>query len=523
MATIVEALTIAVQHQQAGSLDQAENIYRQILAFDPNQIDALHFLGLLSHQSGKSAEGIELIQRAISLNGNVAALHSNLGNVFKEQNRLAEAVACHRRAVELKPDFAEAHNNLGNALKEQGNVTDAIASYRTSVHLKPNYAEAFRNLGNALKDQGDFAEAVACNERAVELNPNFAEAHVNLGNALKEQGKFDEAIAAYRKALELKPDYALGHWNLSVVALLLGDWQLGWQEYEWRFQVKDFPNRIFSKPAWDGQPVHGKTILLYSEQGLGDTIQFVRYAPLVKQLGGNVILQCHKALFQLLQGLPGVDHLITDTDEPPTYDTHAAILSLPGIFKTTNETIPAPVPYLSASSPLIEKWKTRLAAYDGFKIGINWQGSVTFRGDRFRSIPLRNFTPLSQVPNVHLISLQKGVGTKQLTEVRNLFPVIDLADELDQDSGPFMDTAAVMKNLDLVVTSDTSIAHLAGALGVPTWVALPAVPDWRWQLSRPDNPWYPTLRLFRKSTETWKPVFQEMEQALRQMADVHSQ
>ena len=517
MATIVEALTIAIQHQQAGRLDQAEDIYRQILVFDPNQIDALHLLGLLSHQMGKSDEGIALIQRAISRNGNVAALHSNLGNVFKEQKKLAEAIACHRRALELKPDFAEAHNNLGNALKEQGGLTDAIACYRQAVRFNPNYAEAYRNLGNALKDQGDLDEAVTCNQRSLELNPNFAEAHVNLGNALKEQGKFGEAIDAYRRALTLKPDYALAHWNLSVVALLVGDWELGWQEYEWRFKVKDFPSRKFHQPAWNGQPLNGKTILLYSEQGLGDTLQFVRYAPLVKQFGGTVILQCHKALFHLLQNVPGVDNLITEADETPAFDMHAALMSLPGIFKTNIDTIPATVPYLSASEPLVEKWKSRLSAYKGFKIGINWQGSVTFRGDRFRSIPLQNFAPLSQVPNVHLISLQKGVGATQLADVQDLFPVVDFADELDQHSGPFMDTAAVIKNLDLVVTSDTSIAHLAGALSVPTWVVLPPVPDWRWLLNRADNPWYPTIKLFRRTSQDWSLVFLEIEQALRAM------
>jgi hypothetical protein len=266
---------------------------------------------------------------------------------------------------------------------------------------------------------------------------------------------------------------------------------------------------------WQGEPLAGKTILLHAEQGLGDTIQFIRYAPIVKQHGATVIVECQKPLLGLLQGCPGVDQLVGQGDAIAGFDVHAPLLSVPGILKTTVETVPARIPYLFPKPALVEHWRTRLIQLGGFKIGIAWQGNPRYPNDRFRSIPLRCFAPLAQVPAVRLISLQKGPGAEQLAEVRNLFPIADLAGELDQQSGPFVDTAAVMKNLDLVITSDTAAAHLAGALGAAVWVALPSAPDWRWSLDRCDSPWYPTMRLFRqRDWGNWQDVFEEIEQAL---------
>jgi hypothetical protein len=256
--------------------------------------------------------------------------------------------------------------------------------------------------------------------------------------------------------------------------------------------------------------------LLHAEQGLGDTIQFIRYASSVKRHGGTVIVECQKPLLELLAGCPGVDQWVGQGDELPAFDVQAPLMSLPGILKTTIETVPATIPYLFPRPALLEQWRQRLIKLDGFKIGITWQGSPKYRGDRLRSIPLRCFASLAAVPGVRLISLQKDTGSEQLAEVRDLFPVTDLAAELDQQSGAFIDTAAVMKNLDLVITSDTAAAHLSGALGVPTWVALCLMPEWRWLLERTDSPWYPTMRLFRqKKFGDWPGVFQEIETALR--------
>ena len=613
MATISEALAIAIQHHQAGRLQAAEQIYRQILAVEPSHADAVHLLGVMASQRGEHELAVQHIARAIGLKGNVAAFHNNLGEACRALHRTAEAIACYRRALELKPDYADAHNNLGIALTDQEKLDEAIACFRRAVQLKPGYAEAHNNLGNALKDQGKPDEAIACYRRALELKPDYADAHVNLaivlnargkpheaaaccrralelkpdfveahdnlgaalqhrgepdeaaacyrralelkpdfaeahnhlgtalydlgkldeaidayrrvlelkphdaeprnnlGNALRGQGKLPEAMACYDRAIELKPDFADAHWNRSLALLAAGDWQAGWPEYQWRRQTRDFIPRPFLQPLWNGEPLTGKTILLHAEQGLGDTIQFIRYAPLVKQRGATVVVACQEPLVRLLEGCAGIDQLVAHIEDIRAFDVHASLMSVPGILKTSLETIPAKVPYLIPRPELVEQWRTRLTDLDGLRVGITWQGNPAFRGDRFRSIPLGRFAPLAQIRGVRWISLQKGVGSQQLAEVRERFPVVDLGSRL-QD---FTDTAAVMKNLDLVITSDTAAAHLAGALGVPVWVALSFAADWRWLLDRSDSPWYPTMRLFRQRERgNWQAVFEAIEKAL---------
>jgi tetratricopeptide (TPR) repeat protein len=651
MPTIAEALTIAIRHHQAGRLQAAEQIYRQILAVEPNQADAWHWLGVVNAQSGNHQRAIECIHRALAVKpdwaeaeaslGNVlreqgkldeavavlqralarkpdfALAHNNLGVAFKHQGKRQEAVACYRRALELKPGFAEAHsnlgdalndqgeweeaaaccrralelkpglieayNNLGNALKGQGKLDEAAACYRRAVALKPDYAEAHNNLGNALngqgkldeaaacyrralelkpdhaeahgsladalkdqgkldeaaaccrrvlelkpdsaaahnnlggvlKDQGKLDEAVACYRRALELEPDFAQAHNNLGAVFHDQGKFDEALACYGRALELKPDYANAHHNRSLVRLLVGDFQHGWPEYEWRWRTKGYGPLPFRQPLWDGRPLQGGSILLFAEQGLGDVIQFARYAALLKASGARVIVGCQEPLLRLLARCCGIDALVGPGDDLPAIDVCASLLSLPGIFHTSLETIPADIPYLSADRALVERWREELTGIAGFKIGIAWQGSPTYRADRDRSIPLACFEPLARCRGVRLLSLQKKWGAEQLHEIAGRFPVTDLGARLDETAGAFMDTAAVMMSLDLVITSDSAIAHLAGALGVPVWVALPLVPDWRWLLDRRGSPWYPTMRLFRqKKAGNWAELFEEIKAEL---------
>jgi Flp pilus assembly protein TadD len=508
-------------------LDDAVAFCRRALALKPDFAEAHNNLGNALKDQGKLAEAVAGYRRAAELKPDFAEACSNLGNALREQGNLHEAVVCYRRALEINPNFAAAHNNLGNALREQGRLDDAVAFCRRAVELKPDFAEAHNNLGNALREQGKLDDAVARYRQALKLKPGVAEAHNNLGIALQDQGKLDQAIACYHRALALEPDYADAHFNRSLVQLLAGEFPNGWPEYEWRWQTKEFTPRHFPQPLWNGASLAGKTILLHAEQGLGDTIHFIRYAPIVKQHGGTVIVECQKPLLGLLDSffggvdrffgldLGGVDRLIGRGSGLPAFDTHAPLLSLPGILGTTMETIPAKIPYLAAKPALLEQWRTRLLTIEGFKIGISWQGNPTYRGDRFRSIPLRWFAPLAEIPGVRLISLQKGAGTEQLAEIGNLFPVTDLAGELDEQSGPFMDTAAVMKNLDLVIASDSAVAHLAGALGVPVWVALPLAPDWRWLLDRSDSPWYPTMQLFRQGQQgDWQGVFEEIKKAL---------
>ncbi len=502
---------------QQGKLDEAVACYRRALARKADYVEAHNNLGGIFRDQGKLEEAIACWRRVLELRPDVAQAHCNLGAALKDQEKLDEAAACCRRALELRPDFAEAHNNLGSIYQEQGKLDEALACFRRALELRPAYAEAHSNLGNTLTSQGKLDEAVACCRRALELNPDYAQAYSNLANALKDQGQRDEALACCRRALELKPDLAEAHLNRSVLLLAGGDFAQGWPEYEWRWQTKGVASRRFPQPLWDGGPLAGKTLLLHAEQGLGDTIQFVRYASVARQLAAAVVVECQKPLLGLLQGCPGIDRLVGQGDDLPAFDAHAPLMSVPGLLKTGLETIPAPIPYVFPSPALLEHWRQRLSQLDGFKIGIAWQGNPKHRSDRLRSTALRCFAPLAEISAVCLISLQKGAGSEQLAEVRDLFAVTDLADELDQQSGPFMDTAAVMKNVDLVIAADTAAAHLAGALGVPVWVALPFAPDWRWLLDRSDSPWYPTMRLFRqKSLGDWAGVFAEMQSALRE-------
>jgi tetratricopeptide (TPR) repeat protein len=503
-----------------GRLDEAVASFQRAVQMKPDDAVAYGNWGLALTMQGKPDEALACYRRALELKPDFAEGYSNLGRLWMDQGRIEEALACFRRALELKPEFAEAHNRLGRALQQQGKLEEAAASYRRALQSSPAFAEAHLNVGNIFKEQGRLDQAVASYHRALELKPDYADACYNLGAVFRDQGNLDGAAACYRRAVELKPDHALAHLNLALDLLLTGDWRLGWPEYQWRWRTKELIPRCFPKPPWSGESLAGKTILLHAEQGLGDTLQFIRYAPVVKQHGGTVVVECQKPLLGLLDGCPGVDQLVAEGDDLPAFDVYAPLLSLPGILKTSIETIPATVPYVLARPALVELWRKRLAGFDGFKIGITWQGNPKYRDDRFRSIPLRYFAPLARIPGVRLLSLQKGAGAEQLAEVRDLFPVTDLAAELDEQSGPFMDTAAVMKNLDLVITSDMAAAHLAGALGAPVWVALTLVPDWRWLLDRSDSPWYPTMRLFRQRERgNWQAVFEEIEKALCEQSE----
>jgi tetratricopeptide (TPR) repeat protein len=506
-------LGIALQDQ--GRLDEAVASYRRALALKPGYAMACNNLGTALKDQGKLEEAAACFRRALQLKPDDAMACSNLADALKEQGRLAEAAACYRRALELKPDFAEGYTDLGCVLRDQGNLDEAVACYRRALELKPDLAEALANLGVAVRDQGNLDEAIACQRRALELKPDFAVAHANLGIVLVDQGRLAEAMACYRRALELKPDLPEARLNRALDWLLSGDFQHGWPEYEWRWRTKGHPRLSFRQPFWDGRPLEGKTILLHAEQGLGDTIQFVRYAAWVKDRGPKVIVTCQEPLVRLLASCRGIDELIGWGNDLPPFDFHAPLLSLPGIFQTSLETVPAEVPYLFAAPLLMEQWRKRLGNLEGFKVGIGWQGSPTYAGDRWRSIPLRFFAPLAEIAKVRLVSLQKGAGRDQLAEVGDRFQVADFADEMDETAGAFMDTAAIMTQLDLVITSDTVVAHLAGALGVPVWVALPFAPDWRWLLDRDDSPWYPTMRLFRqKKQRDWAGVFDEIKTAL---------
>jgi len=469
--------------------------------------------------------------------------HYNLGVALVNQGRLEEAIAHYRQALHFDRDKVEAYNNLANVLQQTGRMDEAVGCYQQALRCRPDCAEAYTNLGTALTVLGRMDEAVACYGNALRIQPTCAEIHNNLGLALVEQGKLDDALASFDQALRLKPSFEEPRWNRSLLWLLQGDFAKGWPEYEYRWTQPSIPRRCFAQPLWDGSPLNGNTILLHAEQGLGDTLHFIRYVPLVRERGGNVIVECQPALLRLLaEGLSRKRqsaHLVGRGSPLPVFDVQAPLLSLPPIFNTSLDTIPANVPYLHADAELVEHWRQELRKSpksevrspksnaplptsdighrtSDFLVGIAWQGSPTYRYDRQRSIALGHFARLAKVEGVHLISLQKGPGAEQLRSQAVQFPVVDLGNRLDETPGAFMDTAAVMKNLDLVICSDSAVAHVAGAMGVAVWVGLPLVPDWRWLLRREDSPWYPTMRLFRqRRCDRWDDVFERVTEELK--------
>ncbi len=483
MATIAEALHAAASHYQSGNASEAQRLCREILSVEPRNAKAHYYLGLALRSLGQSDE----------------------------------AVACYRQALAIQGDYADAHFSLGVALQHQGDWAAAADSYRDAIRARPDFFEAYNNLGTLHRLQNQLEQAVECYSRALEFRPDFAEALNNLGNVFKAQGRFTEAWVCYDQAQRMQPENAKAHYNRGLMLLSVGRMAEGWPEYEWRWNCSDFPQRAFTQPRWNGEPLEGRVLLVHAEQGLGDVLQFIRYVPLLARCGGRVVVEIPAALHPLLHE-SGIQDLIARGAALPAFDLHAPLLSLPGILGRHLEDIPDRVPYLTARPSLIENWRGVVRGTPGLKVGIAWQGSATYGGDRFRSIPLTQFKPLAQA-SVELISLQKGPGSEQLAAIAGSFSVRDFGDDLDTAHGPFMDTAAIIGNLDLVVTSDTAVAHLAGALAVPTWVALPLAADWRWMRDRDDTPWYPHMRLFRQSHfDDWPPVFHRMAEELQAAA-----
>jgi tetratricopeptide (TPR) repeat protein len=536
---------------QSGKLAAAQELYEKALQENPEDPDALHFLGLLYFHRGKGAGGVEMMYRAIAARPDCSEFYCNLGLVLGQTERYEEALEVLDHAIELDPDSADAHDNRGNALDFLKRHDEALEAWRRAVSLRPDNAGIHNHLGKGLLRKGEFDQALVEFQEAVRLSPKFADAYNNLGCALNKQQNVEAALAAFRKslhlnascpealnnvgmallalgdareasihlrkAIELRPTYEDAHWNLALALLALGDYDQGWLEYEWRFHTHagHMPERSFRQPRWNGCNLTGRTLLVSCEQGLGDTIQFVRYAALLADRGIRVVLECQPPLQELLRGVKGPSQIISAGDRFPRFDAHIQLLSVPGILNTRLGDIPADVPYLQPDPQREADWKRRLAG-SGFKVGIAWQGSATFHTDATRSIPLAAFAPLAGIDGVRLMSLQKNAGIEQLAEIGDKFAIEQFDPPLDEGTGAFMDTAAVMRNLDLVITSDTSIAHLAGALGVKAWLALRFAADWRWLMDRDDSPWYPTMRLFRQQKRgDWDGVFSRMAVALR--------
>jgi tetratricopeptide (TPR) repeat protein len=479
---------------------------------NPSQADAFYKRGVCLRHLMRLEEACTSYGNALTLYPDHFDALNDRGRTLLDMWRADKALMDFRRAIEIEPNSVVALNNCGIALILLRRCEEALTILDRALSISHDLVELFNNKGNALRHLGRFDEALENYDRAITLKPDYVGAHSNRGNCLDEMGRYDEALSSYKDALALQPDHADAHWNTAVNRLRAGDLKTGWIEHEWRWKIRSFQvgHRHFKQPLWIGaEPIDGKVLLLHNEQGLGDALQFCRYVPLIAARGAHVILEIDGPLKELLSGLAGVSHCISKAETLPDFDCHCPLTSLPLAFDTTLDTIPSAVPYLSVGAQATD-WGTRLHSQNLPRIGLVWSGNPDHTNDRNRSIPLKSLLPLLNV-EAQFVSLQKDIRPGDEVVLRERSDILNLGPALQS----FVDTAALIEHLDLVVSVDTSVAHLAGALGRPVWILLPYVPDWRWLLDREDSPWYPTARLFRQSrTREWHSVVDEMHRAL---------
>ncbi len=502
--------------QKLGRADDALASSDRAIALKPGYAPGHHSRANALYDLKRWDEALASYDKAIERNPHYAQAYYNRGKALYDLKRLDEAIASYDRAIACTPDYAQAWCNRGNVLNDLERFEEALASYDKAIALKPDYAEAWSNRGTALQYLYRLEEALACHDKALALNPDYAEAHCNRGSVLNSLKRPQDALASLNRAIALDPDFAQAHFNKAITELSLGNMEDGWREFEWRLKIVEMAgNRIFPKPRLTSlDDIRDKTVLVHFEHGFGDTIQFYRYLELLHRAGARILFHAQAKLERLLSS-PGFPLTLVNLDDPTlAYDYHVPMMSLPLACGTIVQTIPAKVPYISPEDDLVRTWRDRLGG-DGFKIGICWTGSLThLKGHQGRVFPVTCFEQVSQRPGIRLISLQKGDGEGDLKSLPQGM-TIESFDDLDAGPDAFVDTAAVMTCVDLVITNDTAISHLAGALGVPSFVALQYVPDWRWMFDRADSPWYPTMRLFRQGADgDWDSVFREIETAL---------
>lgn len=528
-------------HQQ-GQLERARLAYERMLALHPGHADAMHMLGVMALQSTNYALAVERISVSVQANPVNATAQFNLGLAYKELQRFDEALSCFQQAIDLRPDYAQAFFNHALVLHATGRLDAALADFEKAIEIQPDYAQAWNNRGVVLQEQLRWEAAASSYLQATAAQPDFGQAHYNLGNALRALGRFEEAITSYDAAIALEADaayafnnrglalqelqrsaqaiasydaaiaiqanYADAYWNKAIELLLCGDFAQGWKLYEWRWQRDAFTSRKrdFAQPLWLGDgPLVGKTVLLHAEQGLGDSIQFCRYARNVQALGAHVLLEVPRPLMSLFASLEGVSQIIEKGAPLPQFDYHCPLLSLPLAFQTRLENLPSRTPYLASTAPQRDRWQRRLGPRTKPRVGLVWSGNALDRNDLQRSMRLQDLLPYLS-SDFEFICLQKEMRPAdqhliQTSQIRFFGAQIE----------DFSDTAALCDLVDLVISVDTSVAHLAGALGKPTWILLPYTPDWRWMLHRDDSPWYPSVRLYRQTQErTWPSVLERM-------------
>ncbi len=471
----------------AGRLAEAQELYKRVLAANPRHARALHFLGVLACQGGHSETGLVLIERCL----------------------------------DEDPEYADALGNHGIVLAGMKRYEEAEESYRKALAVEPENATVRSNFGNMLTAMNRYEEAERHYRLAVAHSPNAAPIRANLAVSLKELGRLEESVEMNRAAIALDPDLAQAHHALAMTLLALGAFTEGWREYAWRWRDPDFPAayRSFDVPEWDGGDLEGGTVLIWAEQGMGDAIQFARFAPMAAERGGRAALQCDRRLVPLLSTLAGAVDAIGPDEDPGEVRAHLPLMDLPRVFGAVHGAIPAPVPYLSAEPERAERWRARLGEGGRFRVGLCWRGNPNHREDWKRSMRLEDLAPILDVPGVDFLGLQIGGGEEAEKTLPPTIPFTDPTRAYDPSAGAFVEDAAVLESLDLVITVDTAMAHLAGALGRPVWLLLSHVADWRWMTGRDDSPWYPTMRLFRqKERGDWSEVAARAARALAKAA-----
>lgn len=499
-----------------GRKEDAVADFEYAIHLRPDHPQAYRARGRALQDLERLEEALSSYMHALEIDPDCAEDHTHLGDVQQHLLRFEDALASYSRAIEMRPDYAHAFSSRGVALQELGRLEEALASQLRAIELAPQYAQAHCNRGNALMGLQRIDEALECYARAIEIKPDYAQAYCNRGNALRELNRLDEAVVEFDRAVEINPGFAEPYLGKAFATLLRGDYQQGWPLYEWRWErgTTRKKKKIFTQALWLGlENVQGKTILLHAEQGLGDSIQFCRYAKLLKELGARVLLEIPKPLAVLLSGLEHVDVLIEKGDPLPAFDYHCPLLSLPLAFKTEVYFIPNAVPYLYSTAARRKVWSERLGLKTKFRVGLAWSGSIINKNGNHRSLALGQL--MAYLPaDIEYVSLQPQVRESdqdalEVSGIRHFGQQIDC----------FADTAALCDLVDMVLSIDTSVAHLAGAMGKTTWVLLPHAPDWRWLLERTDSPWYPTLKLYRQNAQRrWEPLLEYVADDLQALA-----
>jgi tetratricopeptide (TPR) repeat protein len=504
----------AMGHHRAGRVQQAEALYRQILEQDPEQADALYLLGLVASQASRPDDAVALLERAIRARPGVGQYHLVLGRVLAAAGRHEAAVEAFREATRLQPDSPDAHNGLGIVLDACRAHEEAVDAFRRAIELRGDFAVAHYNLGNTLHELGRIDESIDAYRRAIAIEPRDPEMHTNLGQALMDRLDVDGALAAYDRALELAPDFAGARFNRALALLLDGRFEEGWREHEARHAAMQ--RRYLMPRPWRGEPLEGRSLFVHSEQGLGDAVQFVRFLPVLAAQGARITMRAQPQLLDLFRQSALGAEFVSEPGGEEDHDYQIPLLSIPGVLGTDAGSVPGAEGYLRAAPEKVAAYRERFFDRPGLKVGFVWQGNAAQKIDRLRSMPLDVLLPLLRVEAVEAYAMQKGErGERQLDGLPGDVRVTPLGPTFED----FTDTAAALSNLDLLISTCTSVPHVAGALGVPTWIMLAHQPDWRWLLERTDSPWYRSVRLFRQGAHgDWAPVVERVRDALAGLA-----